>query len=46
MLITFNRQPEPERRLSALLSSMNIPILHLSRKEDSLEQIFLNVIQQ
>ena len=45
-LITFYRQPEPERRLFALLSSLNIPILHLSRSEDSLEQIFLNVIQQ
>jgi len=44
-LITFYHQPEPERRLFALLASLNIPILHLSRSEDSLEQIFLNVIQ-
>ena len=43
-LITFYKQPEPERRLFALLSAMNVPILHLSRSEDSLEQVFLNVI--
>jgi len=46
VLITFYKQPEPERRLFALLSSMNIPILHLSRSEDSLEQVFLRVIAQ
>ena len=46
VLIAFHKQPEPERRLFALLSSMNIPILHLSRSEDSLEQVFLNVIAQ
>ncbi len=46
VLIAFYRQPEPERRLFALLSSLNVPVLHLSRSEDSLEQIFLNVIQQ
>ena len=46
VLITFHKQPEPERRLFALVSSMNIPILHLSRSEDSLEQVFLNVIAQ
>ena len=40
------REPEPERRLFALLSGMNIPILHLSRVGDSLEQVFLNVISQ
>ena len=45
-LITFYRQSEPERRLFALLSSMNIPILHLSRSEDSLEQVFLKTISQ
>ena len=38
------QKPEPERRLFALLSGMNIPILHLSRVGDSLEQVFLNVI--
>jgi len=43
-LITFHQVEEPERRLFALLSAMNIPILHLSRCEDSLEQIFLNTI--
>jgi len=44
--ITFRQVDEPERRLFALLSSMNVPILHLSRREDSLEQVFLNVISQ
>ena len=46
VLIAFYKQPEPERRLFALLSAMNIPILHLSRSEDSLEQVFLRVIAQ
>lgn len=45
-LITFSHQDEPERRLFALLSSMNIPILHLSRSEDTLEQVFLKTISQ
>ena len=45
-LITFYRQSEPERRIFALMASLNIPILHLSRCEHSLEQLFLNVIQQ
>ncbi len=45
-IITFFRQPEPERRLFALLSGLSIPILHLSRCEDSLEQVFLSVISQ
>lgn len=44
VLITFRGAQEPERRLFALMSSMNIAILHLSRCESSLEQIFLNVI--
>ena len=46
MLITFSHQAEPERRLFALLASMNIPILHLSRSEDTLEQVFLRTIAQ
>lgn len=45
-LVTFYRQPEPERRLFALMSALNIPILHLSRSEDSLEQVFLKVIAE
>ena len=44
LLITFGMEQEPERRLFALMCAMNIPILHLSRCEDSLEQVFLNVI--
>lgn len=46
MLVTFARQTEPERRLFALLASMNVPILHLSRSEDTLEQVFLKTISQ
>lgn len=43
-LITFFHQEEPERRLFGLMSNLSIPILHLSRCEDSLEQVFLNTI--
>ena len=46
VLLQFHRETEPERRLFALLSGLNIPILHLSRVGDSLEQVFLNVISQ
>ena len=46
VLLQFHRESEPERRLFALLSGLNIPILHLSRVGDSLEQVFLNVISQ
>lgn len=45
-LITFHRVTEPERRLFALLSASNVPILHLSRCENSLEQVFLAAISQ
>lgn len=45
-LIQFHREAQPERRLFALLSSLSIPILHLSRCGDSLEQVFLNVVSQ
>lgn len=45
-LIAFRGQGEPERRLFALLSGLGIPILHLSRCENSLEQMFLNVISE
>ena len=45
-LIAFRGQGEPERRLFALLSALSIPILHLSRCENSLEQVFLNAISQ
>lgn len=45
-LVLFHRQAEPERRLFALFSGLSIPILHLSRVGDSLEQVFLNVISQ
>ncbi|MDD3336048.1 MAG: ABC transporter ATP-binding protein [Eubacteriales bacterium] len=42
--ITFYKQPEPERRLFSLLSSLSIPLLELSRVQDSLEQVFLKAI--
>lgn len=44
--VVFFRQPEPERRLFSLFSGLSIPILHLSRCENSLEQVFLSVISQ
>ncbi|MBE5814239.1 MAG: ABC transporter ATP-binding protein [Clostridiales bacterium] len=44
LLITFREVQEPERRLSALLSHLGAPILHLSRQGGSLEQIFLDAI--
>ena len=43
-LVSFYKTPEPERRLFALMASLNVSILHLSRSEDSLEQVFLKVI--
>jgi len=46
LLITFSNQCEPERRLFGLMSGLSIPILHLSRCEDSLEQVFLSAISQ
>lgn len=46
VVIAFRGQGEPERRLFALLSALSIPILHLSRCENSLEQVFLNAISQ
>ena len=45
-LISFQHVTEPERRLFALLASANVPILHLSRCENSLEQVFLATISQ
>lgn len=45
-LITFRHAQEPERRLFALMQNLNVPILHLSRQENSLEQIFLDVISR
>lgn len=46
VLVTFHGVSEPERRLFALFSAQNIPILQLSRCEDSLEQVFLRVISE
>lgn len=45
-LIVFRNVQEPERRLFALMQHLNVPILHLSRVENSLEQIFLDVISK
>lgn len=44
--LTFHGVEEPERRVFALLSGAGIPLLHLSRCEDNLEQVFLNAIEQ
>ena len=46
LILTFRDEGEPERRLFALMQSLNVPILHLSRVESSLEQIFLDVISR
>ncbi|MBE5778035.1 MAG: ATP-binding cassette domain-containing protein [Clostridiales bacterium] len=46
MLITFHGLTEPERRLFALLSGLNVPILHLSRQNGNLEQLFLRAISE
>ena len=45
-LIAFHGEQEPERRLFGMLSGLSIPILHLSRVEDTLEQVFLHTIAQ
>ncbi len=45
-LVTFQKQPEPERALFTLVSGLSLPLLHLSRCEDSLEQVFLRTISQ
>lgn len=44
VLINFAGVNEPERRLSALMSSAGWPILHLSRQGEDLEQVFLSAI--
>ncbi|NLO86443.1 MAG: ABC transporter ATP-binding protein [Clostridiales bacterium] len=44
--LTFYDEPDPERKLFALLSGLDIPILHLSRCEDTLEQVFLRVVSE
>ena len=43
-LIVFRGQPEPERRLFALCSGFNAPILEVTRVRDSLENVFLKTI--
>lgn len=43
-MIVFHGAPEPEARLFSLCASRRLLILHLSRCEDSLETVFLNVI--
>lgn len=37
-------ESEPERRLFALLSRLGVPLLHLSRQNGDLEQVFLQAI--
>lgn len=45
-LLTFRRQEEPERLLFTLLSGLSLPLLRLTRSEDSLEQVFLRTISE
>lgn len=46
LFIEFSDDAQPEKRLFALMSSMGVPVVHLSRSESSLEQIFLDVISK
>ena len=46
VLLTFCREAEPERSLFTLLSGLSLPILQLSRREASLEQVFLRTISE
>ncbi|MEG0047827.1 MAG: ABC transporter ATP-binding protein [Clostridia bacterium] len=46
VLLTFFQQAQPERKLFTLLSGLCIPLLHLSRSEDTLEQVFLHAISE
>ncbi|MEG0639005.1 MAG: ABC transporter ATP-binding protein [Clostridia bacterium] len=46
VLLTFFKQAQPERKLFTLLSGLCIPLLHLSRSEDTLEQVFLHAISE
>ena len=43
-LLTFEGEKEPERALFAFAQQRQVPLLHLSRVESSLEQIFLSTI--
>lgn len=45
-LLTFRRQEEPERLLFTLLSGLSLPLLRLTRSEDTLEQVFLRTISE
>ena len=44
LLITFEAVTMPEKQVFTLCSAMGAPILHLSRVEDDLEQVFLKAI--
>ena len=46
MLITFENVVLPEKQVFTLCSALGAPILHLSRVEDDLEQVFLQAISQ
>ncbi len=46
MLITFENVALPEKQVFTLCSALGAPILHLSRVEDDLEQVFLQAISQ
>jgi ABC-2 type transport system ATP-binding protein len=42
----LRQQAEPEKALFTLLSGLNLPILRLTRPQDSLEQVFLRAISE
>ena len=44
LLMTFEAVAMPEKQVFTLCSAMGAPILHLSRVEDDLEQVFLKAI--
>lgn len=44
--LTFHHQLQPERVLFSLACELAIPILRLSRQEDSLEKLFLQTISE
>lgn len=45
-LLDFSGTDEPEKELFSLLSRISAPLLHLSRCEDNLEQVFMNAIAE
>lgn len=46
LALTFGENAKPEETLFTLLSGLALPLLRLSRQEDSLEKIFLRAISE